>query len=407
MQKPKKILLNKYFILLATCFFVNKMIFNESGSPQGGFNTNVSLYLNAAATVFFALIAFLTQKRLLNIVGYTPYLLVYIFYFFSLFTTLYSGIKVLTLYNALLGLLFILFSQALLKSIVFISNTGAELFRHFNKLVLTLAITMIGTTTLFELVFLKNYEFYRTGIGADFSVLLLLYFFISKFLFRKTIFNLLFMLLALVFSTKLNSFSSYLSVLVGLLVYLLLTGRFLIFSLFTSVSITLVFSATMFLTNNLDLVINNKPAAAYMSGSGRFAYYIEAINVITNEFSNSELFFGRGFMAERVYMEGRGLFWVTDPHSSALTSFLGLGGIGLLLYLTFILHPFLYYHSKKNLIVNSCSLKEIQLLLVFHSIASAYGMTSSYYLGRPSFLLILGLVALGSMLTMIKYHEKK
>lgn len=406
MQKSKELFLNKFYILLAISFFANKMIFNESGSPQGGFNANISIYLNAVVTVFFTFSAFILQKRLFNLVTYTPFTLVYLFYLFALLTTVFSGIKVITIYNSFLGVFYVFFSQAILKSIVAKFNSETDIFKCFYTLVLTTAVTMAITAIAFELIYLKNYTFLITGVGADFSAMLFLYCFISKFIVKKSVYNLTILFIVAAFSIKLNSFSSYLSILIGLLVYLVLTGRIVIVSILLFIFISLVVGGITFLSNNLDLVINNKPAAAYLSGSGRFAYYLEAINVIVNEFSNIQLLLGRGFMAERVYMEGRGLYWITDPHSSALTSMMGAGLLGLLLHFYFLIYPFIYYYKKKSIINKLEQVKIVQLLLVFHSMACAYGMTSSYYLGRPSFLLIIGLVALGLMITIIKYYEE-
>jgi hypothetical protein len=150
-----------------------------------------------------------------------------------------------------------------------------------------------------------------------------------------------------------------------------------------------IFTGTAWLlaevTQNPDAVYFNKPAGAFLTGSGRFAMYERALQVFA-DFSLPQKLLGVGFMAERSVLAGGGLAWSTDPHNSFLLSLLGLGAAGASIYLMFVLAPFLQRHRRSR-----ASGGDAERWLAFHVMCVVYGTSSSQYLGTPSVLLLVSL----------------
>ena len=90
-------------------------------------------------------------------------------------------------------------------------------------------------------------------------------------------------------------------------------------------------------------------------------------------------------MAERNILAGYKLAWSTDPHNSFIVSILGLGLIGAILYLIYILAPIFMSTRIKKRVGTNLYLKWISMHIMFF----IYGITSSSYLAVPSMQLIL------------------
>ncbi|MBB1372602.1 hypothetical protein H5058_17500 [Pseudoalteromonas sp. SR45-4] len=128
--------------------------------------------------------------------------------------------------------------------------------------------------------------------------------------------------------------------------------------------------------------IAGKSVNSILIGSGRFSVYEKAIEAYS-ELGYILKIIGIGFMTERSALQKYDLAWSIDVHSSFLLSLLTGGAGGGLLYLIFITLPYLSKNKKSSLYNN---------FLIFHTMCVTYGFTSSYYLGRPSYLLLLSLL---------------
>ena len=174
------------------------------------------------------------------------------------------------------------------------------------------------------------------------------------------------------------------AILAGVLIFFVETKRYFRFSLSAAVLLGGVLAGISYVENNIgNILLFGKPAEGFLTGSGRFILYSTAYEIYFNEFTLIQQIFGVGFMAERSLLEGRNLFWITDPHNSLILNALGLGAIGVLIYITFVAYPMFA--------VNKIDRSYKKYWILFHVSSVVYGMTSSYYLGRPSFLLIFSL----------------
>lgn len=93
-------------------------------------------------------------------------------------------------------------------------------------------------------------------------------------------------------------------------------------------------------------------------------------------------------MAERVLLMNKDLPWVTDPHNSIILSGLGLGLVGIVLYAVFAISPFFTLRRRVH---SPEEKKYLKVWLFFHLQSLLFGLTSSLYIGRPSFLGIFSL----------------
>ncbi|ANP74983.1 hypothetical protein A134_00495 [Vibrio crassostreae 9CS106] len=384
-------------VLVVFLYGVPKLIFNVDGSPLGGFDANLTLFINAIGTLFVLFVIVSRDKRAQYFPKSKFYLIAIIYYLIALMSSFYSGLPLISSYNAIVGGLFVFSASAIAKHV----NKEGNIFDNYQwflSFLLKFTIAGILINILFYYIYFGKSDFLKHGIGADFSAALLLFVAISNMHIKNGFLPKFLFFLALILSLRLNSFSSLLSVSVGYVVFLLYNKNFIRFSIVVLCSILTI---TLFYTFLLDnsgsgLIINNKPANAYLTGSGRFDYYLTAFDVIKN-FDFFKFIFGTGFMAERLLMDGFGLSWITDPHNSALLSFLGMGTMGFFLYLSFCIYPYIkvLYMKKSGLEAH---------WIFFHTTFIAYGFTSSYYLGRPTVILIFSLL-LTSIITLKEQQE--
>jgi hypothetical protein len=223
------------------------------------------------------------------------------------------------------------------------------------------------------------------GIPSDFVAMLLLFVYFVDYSIKRSMKGLLKIVGVSIACLFLNSFSSYLAIIAGMLIFFLETKKYVQFAMVAIVLSVGMLAGISYLENNIgNFLLLSKPAEAYLTGSGRFILYTTAYEIYLNEFSLLQQIFGVGFMAERSLLEGRDLFWITDPHNSLILNALGLGAVGILIYLSFVAYP-MFASNKLDR-----SYKKHWIFFHFSSVV--YGMTSSYYLGRPSFLLMFSLV---------------
>ncbi|MGR5078505.1 O-antigen ligase family protein [Photobacterium swingsii] len=366
------------------------MLFNSDGNPLGGFNANIMLVLNASATIAILLLIF-TRKKDKFYLSNNPFVIILIAYYtLGMISTVYSPLVLITAYNSVVGILYVLAACAISEYVKGVGNQEQQ-YQWFLSFVLKFCIASIFAHIVFYYLYFDQTDFLTKGIGADFTAALLLFVAISNATIKRNKISILYVMIASIIALRLNSFSSLLSVLVAYVIFLFYQRKYIQLLIVTSLFLVSLVGFLSFIELNQgsEILINNKPINAYLTGSGRFDYYREAFDVIAN-YDVFQWFFGNGFMAERVIMENRGLPWVTDPHNSFLMSTLGLGFLGAVLYVLFFSLPFLY--SRVLFFKNEQSKELNKHWIFFHSVFLVYGCTSSYYLGRPTVIIIFAIV---------------
>ena len=373
--------MSRYFIatwMPILIFAASKLIFNDEGDPTAAVSFNFTLVINAIVTMGLTFVALLSRRRLATIrVGVLNYV-VLIYYILALLSSLYSLSVPLTLYWSLTGIGYFFIGIFVAEEICAKAASFEERYKLLRYHILLFAVLSIVVNATFVVVYMDQWSI-ANGIPSDYVALLLLliYYFDIK-INRSTKARLQFILAACL-CLFLNSFSSYAAFFSAVMLYKLLTKQYTQLFFVLIVALVLTAMAIPFLQQNVgETLLFNKPAEAYLSGSGRFNLYIVAYDVFRS-FNPFEMLFGVGFMAQRDLLLGHDLPWITDPHNSLIASALGLGLLGVFLYFLFVLFPLLKPRTAGGY---------EKIWRSFHFGFVAYGITSSYYLGRPSMLLL-------------------
>ena len=226
----------------------------------------------------------------------------------------------------------------------------------------------------------------RAGIGALFALYLALWHLVA-FTQRHRKKDFLWALNFIAVGLYLNSFSSVLAFTLALLVLLLFSGRYFLFLLATFGLIAAGIGFFLYLSVNLDAVIFNNPARAFLIGTGRIAIYEYALQVY-QELPLARKLFGVGFMAEREYPVGSSLSWTINVHNSFLSNLVGTGLVGLCQSLLLAIVPFFTFKKLQNRLGKEVALKWISLHVMF----LASGFTSIGYPSQPSWQILFFLI---------------
>lgn len=379
----------KVSFLIVLLYALGRLIFNTDGDIHGSFNTNTTLYLNSFVSMSILVFIFMLKKNFFKFQWHGLYKIVFFYYTFALMSSIYSGIAVLSLYNSFIGFFYVIASIVLGEKIVINNHDIEKQFYAFMKILSYFAFFGILTSAYFEYTYTGVVDFISKGVPADFNVTLIL--FIAFVLITKysNFKSLTIAILLIILSLRLNSFSAILSFFGMILFYLLYKKKYILFS---TIFLFLFLGGSLFIdmisSGVGSMVINNKPAEAYMTGSGRFDLYMAAFDAYSSKYNLFERFFGTGFMAERNILKNYDLPWVTDPHNAFILNLLGLGVFGAFFYFLFLFYPFYFYNKVKDFPILQ---KYTLIWLCFHIISILFSISSSYYLGRPSFLLLFSL----------------
>jgi O-antigen ligase len=374
------------FSYLAALYALPKLIFNSEGDPAGLTVVNSTLIINAIATLTIILLIAASRVKPKKIRLDGLFLITFLYYIVTAVSATYSLNKLITLYWSFVGLGFYLVSLYLAEFILEKALTVKNAFILLNTFLLRYSVMIVFVNIIFYLLYFQS-KFSFLGVSSDFAAMLMLYATFSTAILKNTQRYWLFFLMAIVASAFLNSFSSIISIIVGIIVYLFISGKYK-----TSILIVIfiLFSANIFyfylLQNIGEYVFLDKNAEAFLTGSGRFNLYEISLQIYLDEFSIFRKIFGVGFMGERAVLEGRDLGWITDPHNSFILNMLDLGIIGIIFYIIFTVYPFVYLRFMPVEKV-----KFSRLFLFFHISCIVFGLTSSYYIGKPSIVLIFSL----------------
>lgn len=374
---------NLFLVITALYLLASKLFFNESASVNGGFEASGAAVKVAILSIFYILSILAVQLRSLFLIPKFSYIIVaYLYYIYAIMSAIYSPLTLVTSFKAFMGLGFVYvacISYRLLRNLE---------FEYIAKFLWVVYIASFGGSLLFVL---KYGDFNITsgvasGYSAAIGMLLVLYYLIVFNEVTTVVTKI--KLLALIFiisclSLYMKSFSAVIGFYFVLLMHWYLTGK--IIRVFSCLLLTVFLfgSVVVFLEANPTMLILNKPAGAYLIGSGRFDMYAACIDLFQNKFSIIDKTFGIGYMAEREYLKFyTELTWSTDPHNSLAVSVLGLGYIGGGLYSLFVLLPYFKLMSIKKKNIS----KQFHFGICAHTMGVVYGITSSQYIGSASIL---------------------
>lgn len=371
-MKDKKLL-----IIFFTFLLLSKLFFNDEASVNGAFKASTAAYVVALMNIVFIITLIFFNLRVYEQLSNHPLsVLIFIYYVLALCSTVYSPLPIVTAFRSLVGL-----GYLILISIVI--NT----YKHLNmKCFMRFLWVILLSSFLSSLIFhIKNVGFNFTfGVSSGYTALIAC--FIAQYFivfdndnkYRKTI-----AVSLIVSAIYMKSFSAIISLYFSLLIiYSLKRNYILVIILILSVVIpsNMLY---LYLLNNPEQLIFGKKAGAYLIGSGRFDVYQASWDLFFNKLEGVNSVAGVGFQAEREYLKDYNLTWSTDPHNSLITSMLGMGYLGGVVYFMYILYPFLGLLNRK-LIKNKNFIYSISC----HLGAVVYGVTSSQYLGAPTILMI-------------------
>lgn len=368
---------------LVLAYFLNKLLFNPAGQVSGGFSGNIFLVLNGVVTLSLFLWIYL-QKKHLTMIPVAPFLTIILaFHVYALLSTSYSKIPVISFYQSIAGFLYGIAGVIFAESIILKTNSYQSRVFLWVKCSVLFSVAALASNAIYFAVRgqLDLNSFFIVGIPSDFVVVIFLT--CAFYNIRRRVYGVE-LIVCLLGAFLGKSFSSLAAFLVALLFLAALRGKIIAFIITLG---GVLWGGVLFI-NYLKsmvgtLIINGKSAEAYLSGSGRFDVYANCWSVYTEEFSRMEQLFGRGFMAERYSLDGRGLTWTIDAHSTFFQNLLGLGVLGVGFLLVFYVVPVIQFRNIRGI--------EVDTFLVFHLASIGFGLTSSQYLSRPSFLIIFSL----------------
>lgn len=380
MHINKRLLIANFIIVINVV--AGKVFFNDGSATSSTVNSSFAAYV--IAIVFlgtYGYIFLILNKRFIP--NNSLLITAFLYYIWMLVWSLNSNIPLMSFYYSVSGILMLFFSIYYNNSISCL--TRYDRYKEIHKTMFYVFISYTLSAMFFQVYYLK--KSLMLGLPLGFAALLYYYFvFIQT---KNAIDNnrliSFFWVVFLVFlGIYFQSFSAFLSYFICVVFYIFLKKRYVLISIFTSLLVLLSLSFIRFLLNNegTNASIAGKSVNSILIGSGRFSVYEKAIEAYS-ELGYILKIIGIGFMTERSALQKYDLAWSIDVHSSFLLSLLTGGAGGGLLYLIFITLPYLSKNKKSSLYNN---------FLIFHTMCVTYGFTSSYYLGRPSYLLLLSLL---------------
>tara|TARA_R110000868_G_scaffold411493_3_gene704664 strand:- start:29361 stop:30425 length:1065 start_codon:yes stop_codon:yes gene_type:complete len=216
-------------------------------------------------------------------------------------------------------------------------------------------VAIFGLVYMYMLVKHNNHFFRMRSIGVFIVVPLILYIVI-----------------------QLNSLASILAFSSSLLLYSIFYNRILLLLLTVPILISVYIMIPQLVSG--DLMIANKSFETIVSGSGRF----QAWEVCWDKFSRLEVpFLGFGFLSDGVVLRGLEgtLSLVHSCHSSVLSNAVGLGYLGLIIYIIFVM-----VHLLRVFELKGSGRQDAIILFVSFLI---FGVGSNLYPGSPTLLISL------------------
>ena len=123
-----------------------------------------------------------------------------------------------------------------------------------------------------------------------------------------------------------------LAFILGYFIFLLRKRQYARLAIYTMTIAVATVAGIAYLQSHVSFIIANKSSSEILEGSGRFAVYQYAWDVLS---SGGAGWLGAGLGAERLLLEQGDLLWSHTAHNSFLTLSLGMGVLGSSFYLAF------------------------------------------------------------------------
>lgn len=375
----------KYYIfIIVFYFFLTKIIVNTDTDVSGSFQSSNAAYVVAFLTLLFIwFIVVRNYRKLLKLPTDWYFILPLIYYMNALIFSYISLIPQISFFRAISGIGFVFVALSIGK---YLSRFEFKIqIEYFYKIILYLFAGGTISNIFYHYIYKSNFSItdFQAGFMALLSIYLSLWHFINyKYTLLKKEFLLFLFFFAITF--LLHSFSAFISFYFALVYILIFTNQKYLGSFLIILPVTSISYVVSFLNSNPDMWILGKPAGAYLIGSGRFVIHEASFDLYYSKLDFLQQIIGIGFMAERNLLSTYELTWSTDPHNSFIVSLLGMGIMGAILYICFIIFPFL----KKKFLLTTLDKNTYLKWIVLHIVFSVYGITSSSYLGVPTFQLI-------------------
>lgn len=391
-----------FFGVACACAIIfQKNVFNENAVANAAFAASPAAYMVALSTLFLIAVGgFIHRSDLRRIPKSVSILSILFLYLYALVTSPISTLPIVSLFRGFSGIGLVLVAIAYGNYLV---RRNTELFlKQIFSFISIMALSIIIGTIMFSVnVYGASIFPIRAGNGAVLVLFLALWKWIDFRTTRKFS-DLAFTLFLLAFGSALNSVSAIVALLMALICLLAINGRFIAFSLITALVIVGFMLFFSYLNSNIDSVVFNKPARAYLIGTGRFPLYEYALNVYLNEISMLRQFVGVGFMAEREYLIGSQLSWTSNLHNSLLSNLLGLGVIGSLISFLYVFAPFFSVKKFRETLGVNITNKWIGMHLMF----LFFGLSSIDYPNSPGWLLV-SFITFTAGLTRLHFIKKR
>lgn len=372
-----------YISLIIVYFFLTKIIVNTDSDVAGTFKSSSIAYIIAVLTLLFIFIIIIKRYRNLAKLPIGFYFLIPLFYYLdALLFSFFSLIPQISIFRAITGVGFVLVAISIGK---FLSRFSLKIqIKYFYKTILYLFIWGVVANVFYHFIYKSNISIInlQAGYMALLSIYLSLWHFIN-YKYDSNNKQFLLFLFFFIITFFLHSFSAFIAFYIGIIYILIFTNQKYLGMILFIVPIVSMSFIINYLNLNPDIWILGKPAAAYLIGSGRFEIYEASFDAFSKlDFLHQ--FIGIGFMSERDLLSSYKLSWSTDPHNSFIISLLGMGLIGSFTYILFIIFPFF---KKKYILKNFDNIIYLKWI-VLHITFTVYGITSSSYIGVPSFQLV-------------------
>jgi hypothetical protein len=371
---------------IAIVFFLNILgenIFgnNSLDSISGGFNLNIFHFLFILTNVINTLTLIFIFFKDLRFPK---------FFLFYLALTLYAMLSSLwgmELFKSV-GLSLILFFNLIWAAVIGFELQRASEGRRFQTFV-----------DLWVIFFIINFmvENILKGVFANLDEFSMMGMVLSYFLWKRK--NWIFALIIFLMSLTGQSFSSILGF--GLFFILMLIKKKsslkkLVYIVFLGVMLFFLLAFIWFgFLSEKETLIYGKDINLIMTGSGRFNAWLAVYEAILTS-SWPSLLFGHGYANDRYVLEQAGLSWTIDVHNNILHILYGLGLCGFFLFLVAMIA------GVKVKISPEFHEYRLAILVVF----IFFGLSSSYFFARPSYIAIFWLTFLTAGFQKIQ-HEKK
>ncbi|MBB5723924.1 hypothetical protein FHS72_003571 [Loktanella ponticola] len=383
-RKVNSAAITPLMLLVVIIVFFQRVTINTDANVNSSFQSSSAAYAVALSTVLLIGFSYAYYNKVFmrlprNIVTIS----ILVFYLIASISAINSFLPLLSGFRAVSGIGLTLAASAYGQ---YLARNYASSFEYQ---IFCFALAICATYSIGSAIFqvqVLNVPLIplRGGMGATIFLLLCIWKIIDLYSSRNYR-NISLVCLFFMIGIFLNSASAVMSFGMALLFLALVNGRMLLFLTgFAGVSIA-TFGFIEYLNANIDDVIFNKPARAYLIGTGRFPLLSFAIDYYKTEFTIAQQVFGVGFMAEREILKLSELSWTSNLHNSMISNLLGVGVVGFFASAVFLVAPFFLFSRIKNIAGGALANKWIACHLIF----LFFGFTSSDYPNSPSWLLLI------------------